>query len=355
MHHLGCDVSKQKLDFCLLIESSENQNDKKDSYARSKTKVLPNTKAGIAELAIWLRKNGVTEFSSTHIAMEGTGVYHENAAYELVQQGFIVSICNPSQTKRFGQGIGIRNKTDRVDSYVLACFCKITNPRHWRPPSPESRALKAYIARADALNRDLIREQNRGEKASSTLTPEEVTQSIKENIRDLKARLEKMYEVIEGHINHHDKLKNDMRLITSIPAIGNKVGAAMLALLHCHTFDSAEQLASYLGLAPIERQSGTSLAMKSKMSKHGPVRMRALLYMASITAIRSNGNPIARDLYERLVQKGKPKKAALGAVMRKLAHICFGVLRNQTSFDPNEIHQKKQEAKKTECRSEDGC
>ena len=108
----------------------------------------------------------------------------------------------------------------------------------------------------------------------------------------------------------------------------------MLAILHTHSFESAEQLAAYLGLVPIERQSGTSLLGKPRMSRHGPKRLRSLLYMASMCAIRKKyGNPLARALYEKLVRKGKAKKAAIGAVMRKLAHLCFGVIRSQTPFD----------------------
>lgn len=333
MHALGCDVSKQKLDFSLLPQDDGNKN--RDTLRqKSKSKTVANTPAGIEEMLKWLRKNGVEDLSSVHVAMEGTGIYHEVAAYELSKHGVIVSVCNPAQTKSFGRGIGIQNKNDRIDSYVLAHYCQSANPRPWTPPSPEAYDLKSLVARTDAITSDLVREKNRAEKAAATRTPEAVVRSIHESIAFLKRQLASIQETIDKHIASHESLKQDMRLLTSIPAIGNRVGTAMLAVQRRHTFDSAEQLAAYLGLVPIMRQSGTSLAGKSRTSHQGPKRLRSLLYMAAVCAIRkNNGNPLVQPLYERLLKKGKAKKLALGAVMRKLVHICFGVLKNKTPFD----------------------
>lgn len=331
MHYLGCDVSKQKLDFCLLIES-KNDKDQGTLRLRSKCKTVANTAAGIKEFVNWLKRNDVTDVSRAHVAMEGTGVYHEIAAYELTKYDVTVSVCNPTQTKNFGKGIGIQNKNDTIDSYVLAYYCQKANPRPWIPPSPEAYTLKALIARTDAITCDLVREQNRAEKAAATQTPDVVMCSIQNGIAFLKTQLASIQETIDEHISSHENLKQDMRLLTSIPAIGKRVGAAMLAVLHRYSFDSAEQLAAYLGLVPITRLSGTSLAARPRTSHQGPKRLRSLLYMAAVCAIRKNGNPLVHPLYERLLAKGKAKKLALGAVMRKLVHICFGVFRNKTPF-----------------------
>lgn len=332
MHYIGCDVSKQKLDFCLLIQS-ENDKDQSTLRPKSKSKTVANTVAGIQDFINWLKKNNVTDVSCAHIAMEGTGVYHENSAHELTKHGAIVSVCNPAQTKNFGKGIGIKNKNDSIDSYVLACFCEKVSPRRWLPCSPEAYTLRVLIARIDAITGDLVRERNRAEKAAATYTPDDVVCSIHDGIAFLKIQLASIQKSVDTHISSHENLKQDMCLLTSIPAVGKRVGAAMLAILHRYSFDSAEQLAAYLGLVPIMRQSGTSLAGRPRMSQQGPKRMRSLLYMAAVCAIRKNGNPLARPLYERLLLKGKAKKAALGAVMRKLAHICFGVFRSKIPFN----------------------
>ncbi len=100
--------------------------------------------------------------------------------------------------------------------------------------------------------------------------------------------------------------------------------------MHSHHFDSAEQLAAYLGLVPVERQSGTSVLGRARLSKAGPARVRAVLYMAAVVAIRCN--PHVKTVYERLLVKGKAKMAALGAAMHKLVHLCFGVLKTRKPY-----------------------
>ena len=104
----------------------------------------------------------------------------------------------------------------------------------------------------------------------------------------------------------------------------------MLAVMHSHAFATAEQLAAYLGLVPIERQSGSSLMGRAKLSKAGPARVRAVLFMAAIVA--KQYNPHVKALYDRLLAKGKSKMSALGAAMRKLVHLCFGVLKTQRPY-----------------------
>lgn len=332
MHYLGCDVSKAKLDFCLLKHQPDSAVST-STRAESKTKTVANTENGLLELARWLTRNGVMELSDVHVALEGTGVYHHTAAFGLTKLGMLVSVCNPAQAKSFGKGLGIRNKNDSIDSYVLATFCKNVKPRKWMQPSPEAHSLKLLISRLNVLIDELGRERNRAEKAAATRTPDTVLESIKDSIQFLMHQIEKIQNTIDEHIESHTNLKEDMRLLISIPAIGKRVGAAMLSVLHCNSFDTAEQFAAFLGLVPVERQSGASILAKPRMSRQGPRRVKALLYMASVCAIRKkNGNPVALELYERLLKKGKAKKAALGAVMKKLAHFCFGVLRTRTPF-----------------------
>uniref|UniRef100_UPI001B80A544 transposase n=1 Tax=Desulfobulbus elongatus TaxID=53332 RepID=UPI001B80A544 len=124
-------------------------------------------------------------------------------------------------------------------------------------------------------------------------------------------------------------------MLTSIPAVGRQTGSNLLAIIHTHHFNSAEQLAAYLGLVPVERQSGSSVLGRVRLSKAGPPRIRATLYMAAIVAIKYN--PHIKALYHRLVARGKVKKAALGAAMRKLVHLCFGVLKNRMVYQPDYV------------------
>ena len=204
------------------------------------------------------------------------------------------------------------------------------NPAPWQPPPPAARTLQALLARRDAIAQDLQRERNRQEKAEATDTPERIRQSIADSIRFLEQQLADLQRDIDRHIDRHSGLKEDMSLLRSIPAVGPQVGGNLLSVMHCHDFDSAEQLAAYLGLVPVERQSVSSVLGRARLSKAGPGRLRAMLYMAAIVAAR--WNPHVKAVYERLLARGKSKMSALGAAMRKLVHLCFGVLKTRKPY-----------------------
>lgn len=323
MFYLGMDVAKAKLDCCLLLD---------EAAGRRKTKVVNNTKSGIAELLAWVAKLHVPA-GELHVVMEGTGVYHEQAALALADAGVTVSIVNPAQIKDFGKGLAVRTKTDGVDSFVLARYGALVKPAAWTPPAPEARVLQALLARRDAIAQDLQRERNRQEKADATDTPELIRQSLADSIAFLAKQLTQLQKDIDQHIGRHPGLKDDLALLQSIPAVGPQVGSNMLSVMHCHDFGSAEQLAAYLGLVPVERQSGSSVLGRARLSKAGPPRIRAVLYMAAVVATRCN--PHVKAVYDRLLARGKSKMSALGAAMRKLVHLCFGVLKTRQPYQPN--------------------
>lgn len=320
MFYLGMDVAKAKLDCCLLLDDISNKR---------KTKVISNNKSGITDFMAWIGKQQISP-NALHVVMEGTGVYHEQAALALADAGITVSIVNPAQVKDFGRGLAIRTKTDGVDSFVLARYGALLKPAAWTPPAPEARILQALLMRRDAVAQDLQRERNRREKADATDTPAQIQQSISDSIAFLSRQLAQLQQDIDQHIDLHPGLKEDLSLLQSIPAVGPQVGSNMLAIMHSHHFGSAEQVAAYLGLVPVERQSGSSVLGRARLSKAGPARMRAVLYMAAIVAKRCN--PHVKAIYERLLARGKSKMSALGAAMRKLVHLCFGVLKTREPY-----------------------
>lgn len=323
MFYLGMDVAKAKLDCCLLLD---------EAAGRRKTKAVNNTRSGIADLLAWVAKQNVSS-GELHVVMEGTGVYHEQAALALADAGVMVSIVNPAQVKDFGRGLAVRTKTDGVDSFVLARYGALLKPAAWTPPAPEARLLQALLARRDAIAQDLQRERNRQEKADATDTPERIRQSLADSIGFLSRQLAQLQKDIDQHIDRHPGLKDDLALLQSIPAVGPQVGSNMLSVMHSHDFGSAEQLAAYLGLVPVERQSGSSVLGRARLSKAGPARIRAVLYMAAVVATRCN--PHVKAVYERLLARGKSKMSALGAAMRKLVHLCFGVLKTRQPYRHN--------------------
>jgi transposase len=323
MFFIGIDVSKAKLDCNLLLDVASSKR---------RAKSVSNSKSGITDLLSWCTKHQVAA-QDLHAILEGTGVYHEQAALALTDAGVTVSIVNPAQVKDFGRSLGVRTKTDGVDSLVLARFGALLNPRPWTPPAKEARILQALLSRREAIAQDLQRERNRLEKADATDTPPLIRESIVDSIAFLEKQLAKLQQDIDDHINKHPQLKADRDLLTSIPAVGPQVGNHLLAVMHNHQFQSAEQLAAYLGLVPIERQSGASVLGRPQLSKAGPARIRAILYMAAIVGIKHN--PHIKALYQRLQERGKTKMSALGAAMRKLVHLCFGVLKTRQPYQPD--------------------
>lgn len=264
--------------------------------------------------------------------MEATGIYHEQLAAFLYKAGAKVSVANPAQVKFYAQSLGVRSKNDKKDSVVLARYGAKEKPKLWEPEAEEIRILKALLARFDGIEKDLQREKNRQEKAENSLAPEEVTGSLALMIEQLEAEQQRLDRLIEEHINKHDKLMENKRLLESIPAVGKVIATRMLMVIGSRQFEDAHQCAAHLGPVPVQHESGSSVRGRAKLSKAGNPVIRAKLYMAAVVAIRYN--PDIKAQYERLTSKGKSKMSALGAAMRKLVHICFGVLKHQQPYQP---------------------
>lgn len=171
-------------------------------------------------------------------------MYHESAATALHDSGLIVSILNPAQVRDFGKGLGLRTKTDAVDSWLLARFGLLQKPAAWQPAPVHVRALRALLNRRQALSEDLQRERNRLEKAQATETPELIHQSLQSCIGFLERQLAQLQKDIDHHIDQHPDLKQDLALLQSVPAVGLQVGSHLLCVIRSSSFRSAEQLAA---------------------------------------------------------------------------------------------------------------
>ncbi len=322
MHYIGIDISKAKLDCCWLRDVDKS---------KFKTKVFKNVSTDYKALIAWLKGQTKSEASEILIVMEATGVYHENLAYYLYEQGFQVCVVNPARTKEFASSLGNTHKTDTKDSEALALYCQRMRPELWQPEPPEARELKALIARLEALEMDLNRETNRLEKADFSCSSERVIESLHLMIERLREEKDRLEQDIDDHIDQHPQLKKDRELMESIPGVGPVVSRLMLYVLHCRSFTDAGQVAAYLGLVPRIQQSGQWKG-RSRLSKQGTAKIRAKLYMAAVSCLQHN--PDIRHQFKRLVEKGKSKMQALCAGMRKLVQICFGVVKHQSEYHP---------------------
>lgn len=320
---IGIDVSKAKLD-CLWLRDSIS--------LKVKSKVFPNTSAGHQDLLAWAIKQTKEAATELHFVMEATGIYHEGLAYALHEAGVWVSVVNPAQLHDYAKSLGTRTKTDKRDALVIAHFGVTQQPRQWQPEPAEVRRLKALIARLEAIKQDIQRELNRLEKAQISHMGEDVVHSIETVHQQLKKEKIRLETLIDEHIDRHPGLKQDRALLESIPGVGPVISRQMVAILRSRTFETASQCAAFLGLVPVQHESGSSVRGRSRLSKHGNAQLRAKLYMAAIVA--THHNPDIKSQHERLLRHGKSRMSALGAAMRKLVQICFGVLKHQTPYLP---------------------
>jgi len=320
---IGIDVSKDKLDCAWLSDGVAS---------KVKNKVFPNTPAGHQQLLAWAVKQSQAPLEALHVVMEATGIYHEAVAYALHQAGARVAIVNPAKIHAYSKSLGVRSKTDKKDSVIIARYGDSHQPRQWQPEPEAIRSLKALISRLEALDKDIQREKNRLEKAQIAQSSVEVLDSIQTVLQQLQSERQRIEDLINRHIDQHPTLKQDRQLLESIPGIGPILSRLMITLLRSHAFESAPQCAAFVGLVPCQHESGSSVRGRSRLSKTGNPMFRAKLYMAAVVSIQHN--PDIKRHYERLLKKGKARMCALGAAMRKLVHICFGVIKHQQPYRP---------------------
>lgn len=313
---LGIDIAKLKFNVCLI-----NINGK------LKHKVFPNTSTGFEQLLEWLSKQGVER---VHACLEATGTYGEALSLFLHQAGHTVSVINPAAIKAFAQSRLSRTKTDRVDAELIARFTQAQAPPAWTPLPQEVRELQALVRRLESLIEMRVMEENR---LSSGITVETVRASIEEHLAYLNQEIKRTEELIRKHIDANPTLKQQSQLLDSIPGIAATTAALLLAEITDITqYRSARQLAAYAGLVPRERQSGSSVRGRTRLSKIGNARLRRALYFPAVTALRCS--PFFQAWAEGLRARGKSKMSVICAVMRKLVHLAYGVLKSEKPFDP---------------------
>ena len=309
---LGIDIAKKKLDVCLLING------------KALMKKFDNELKGFKLLQGWLRS---LRIERAHACLEATGSYGEAVAEFLHEHGHQVSVVNPLRINGFAKSDLKRNKTDQADARTIAEFCLAKDPEQWHPMPSEIKQLQALTRRIESLERMLGVETNRLEMAPVT-----VRQSIERMIETLREEIANVQRLIKDHINNNPDLKQQSDLLQTIPGIGEKTARLLLGEIEFRSFESARALAAYAGVTPRKFQSGSSIN-RTKLSKLGNGRVRKSLYFPAIVAVQCN--QIVKLFARRLSENGKTPMQVVGAAMRKLLHIAFGVIKNNKPFDPN--------------------
>jgi transposase len=311
---LGLDVAKASVQ----AELRSSSNNVRFGFA--------NNAKGFAQLAHILKEHNVPKVWA---GLEATGPYSHALALWLHAQGHRVSLLNPRRVKYYARSAGNRNKTDLLDAAVIADFVCALKPAAWQPPTLEVAHLQALVRRREELSLMLQAEKNRLEGIAPN-----VSSSLRRIIATLSVEKGRLEKLITGQIRSHQQLSRDHQLLCTIKGIGSLTAAILLAeMLRPGQVERARQAAAHAGLVPRRELSGTSVRRNRGLGKEGNRYLRKALYMPALVAIKYNA-PL-RHFASRLRTAGKPKMSIVCAVMRKLIHIAFGVLKHQKPFNPS--------------------
>jgi transposase len=307
----GVDVSKDRLDVCLRWSEPERHNEEEAFF-------VAYDDNGIDALL-----SRLLDEPTVLVIVEATGGFERTVVGALAAAELPVVVINPRQVRDFARATGTLAKTDRIDASILARFAEAVRPAPKPLPDGEIRALQAMVARRRQLLGMIAAENNRLSQA-----PKAVGKRIKAHIRWLEKELSRTERDLETAIESSPVLGENEALLRSVPGVGPVLARTLLAGVPELGTLTHKRVAALVGVAPLNRDSGTLRGHRSVWG--GRADVRGALYMGALVAARRN--PVVKEFYERLLAAGKPKKVALVACMRKLLSILNAVLKHRTPW-----------------------
>jgi transposase len=304
---VGIDVSKGRLDVA--------------SRGTGAPFSTPNTEAGIADLVKRVRK-----LKPALIVLEATGGVEIAAVTALANAGLAVVVVNPRQVRDFARSTGQLAKTDTIDAAILAHFGEAVRPEVRALPDEAQRELAALVSRRRQLVEMLVAEENRLRSATAA-----VRDSVEQHVVYLRRLLKETDDDMSGLVRNSPLWRERDEILQSVPGVGPATARALEAALPELGQLTGKQIAKLVGVAPLARDSGTHRGQRHIWG--GRAHVRATLYMASLVATRFN--PVIRAFYQQLLARGKVKKVALTACMRKLLTILNAMVKTKTHWDEN--------------------
>ena len=302
--YVGIDVSKDRLDIAILGEKQAWQVD--------------NTPNGIASLV-----QQMAERRPELIVVEATGGYQRSVVDALFQAGLFVAVVNPARVRQFARACGLLAKTDKLDAFVLAEFGRKVQPKRYEGKSEAEKQLSALLVRRKQVEEMLKAEQNRLRTISPSLRG-----SVERIIAILKEEKKRLDEQIRELMNEHKAWQEQTEILGSAPGVGMVTTATLLADLPELGKMDRKKIAALVGVAPMNYDSGKKRGYRK--TKGGRTDVRSVLYMSTLVATRYN--PLIQTHYQQLLKRGKLKKVALTACMRKFLTILNAMLRDQQPF-----------------------
>ncbi len=246
-----------------------------------------------------------------------------------------LSVVQPLRIAHFAKVLFKRSKSDPADAHTIAYYGQSMHPESWKPLTPEHQQAKALSRRLKQVQKQLHAEQNHLEHTQD----KDCQKDIKAHIKQLKARIESIKNKLQEIMPKEPQLNQQYQLIQTIQGIGPQSGAQIIAELpNLAEFESARQLAAWAGLTPKHHQSGSSGRTKTPISKIGSNNLREAIFFPALVAIRHN--PLLRNFRDRMLENGKTKLQAVCAVMRKLLHIIYGMIKHNKPFNINYLQEK---------------
>ena len=283
-----------------------------------------NTESGFKKFQKLLRKDSL-------VVMEATGYYHYRFAQFLYHQGFLVSVVNPLSVKRFIQMKLAKVKTDKSDAKAICNYGLSQEvPLYNALTEVQSECLQLFRLLDSYLKkRTMTKNKLHGEDVLG-IPSKHVYRSLKRNRKHLDTEIESIETKLLSLVKQDQQAQ--LTLLKSIPGLGVKTALFLIVITDGFTkFETAAQLCSYVGITPTIRQSGSSVRGRSSISKVGNKKLRNLLFLCSFSACKHNKS--CREIYERIVNKGKSKKLALIAVSNKLLKQAFAIAKSGNPYD----------------------
>lgn len=304
---VGIDISRDWLDVASIPSGNERR--------------VPYRRKSLEELA-----EEISSLRPSRIILEATGGYEVEIATALSERDLPVCVINPRQLRDFARATGELAKTDRVDARVLAEFGRALRPTVRPLASGDARQLREILDRRRQILEMLVAEKNRLRRTESKA----VKASLRSHIRFLDRQLENTETALFDLISANPAWQEDVNLLTSVPGVGQLTAANLTVMLPEIGSMGRRQIAKLVGVAPLSRDSGLSRGSRSIWG--GRAQVRKVLYMSTLVATRYN--PVISALYTRLIDRGKPKKVAIVACMRKLLIICNAMVRDRSLWTP---------------------
>lgn len=318
--YIGIDIACKKFDVCIFHE------DRQMPHA-----IFDNNQEGFAKLLRWCKKHKAKP-NQIHAVMEATNTYWEELAAFLDEKKIRVSVVNPRCVKDYGKSLNLRSKTDKIDATLIARYAAKEKPSAWQPPRALTRKLLLMLRQLEHLKTAEQKERVRMKMMRDSWAQE----SSARVSAFLRGEVHLMESAIKELIAGDEEMRHNAELLATIPAIGEKSVAWLLAYLYDgKRFKNGKAAATYAGLTPMLEESGTSVNGRPRISKIGHSEIRKVLYMPAL--VYSYGrckDGVYRDFVQRLERNGKAKKAIIVALMRKLITIAQAVLLHQKPFDP---------------------